>query len=204
MDIDSCMKSCSSESLITPTKASFEDAIECMKLLAKISLIQFADPILQMGIDECLSILRASNKLPDTILIGLEAQVDSLLLQQRFLASALPSREDLSAKEVQVQRVQEDTQYWVTQKATYESKRDKLLKVKELLEEQLRKTNEKLAANQALLSMTEAKVNEYSSMLQSASIVSTTLARHRNFFSKVITESNIVVISFRDFVTNNL
>ena len=178
--------------------------MECMKLLAKTSLLQFNDPILQMGIDECLSILRTSSRLSDAILAGLEAQIDSLLLQQRFLASSLPSREDLSAKEVQVQRVQEDTQYWVTQKAAYESKRDKLLKEKELLEEQLMKTNEKLAANQALLSMAEAKVNECSSMLQSASIVSTTLARYRKFLSKVITESNTIIISFRDFVTNNL
>ena len=102
MDFDSCMKSCSTESLITPTRASFENTVDCLKSLNKISHMQFNDPILQMGIEECLNILKASNKFPIAILDGLEARIDSLLLYQQYLAFSLPTQESLTTKQTQI------------------------------------------------------------------------------------------------------
>ena len=67
-----------------------------------------------MGLEECLSILRSSNRFSHSLLDELDSNVDSVLIQQDTLAAALQSQENLLAEEKGIQRVQEDMQHWIT------------------------------------------------------------------------------------------
>ena len=89
MSIDSCMQVCSTGAPLTPTKVGFEAAVECLKLLSKASLLQFNDQTLQMGLEECLTILRSSDQFPQALLDELDNNVDSILNQRNSLATAL-------------------------------------------------------------------------------------------------------------------
>ena len=58
-----------------------------------------------MGLEECLTILRSSDRFPYALLDELDNNVDSILNQMDSLATALQSTEDLLAKEQGVQRI---------------------------------------------------------------------------------------------------
>ena len=103
MSIDSCMQVCLTGTPLTPTKVGFEAAVECLKLLSKASLLQFKDRTLQMGLEECLSILRFSNRFPHSLLDELDSNVDFVLIQQDALAAVLQSQENLLVEERGIQ-----------------------------------------------------------------------------------------------------
>ena len=98
MSIDSCMQVCSTGTPLVPTKVGFEAAVKCLKLLSKASLLQFKDKTLQMGLKECLSMLRSSNRFPHSLIDELNSNVYSVLMQQIILAATLQSQENLLAE----------------------------------------------------------------------------------------------------------
>ena len=203
MSIDSCMQVCSTRALLTPTNVGFKAAVECLKLLSKASLLQFNDQTLQMGLEECLTILRSSNQFPHALLDELDNNVDSILNQRDSLVMALRSTEDLLTKEQGVQRIQEDMQFWTSQQAKLKDKLSSYLKEKIHLEAQLRELNEKIEATQVQLAQTNFRIEEHSPMLHEATILSTTTTRHKRRLSSVISHSNIVLTRFRDLIVNN-
>ena len=156
-----------------------------------------------MGLEECLSILRSSNKFSQTLIDELDSNVGFVLMQQGFLASALQSHEDLLAKEKGIRRVQDDIQYCISQRAKLRGKLSSLLEERTQLEAQLREVNEKLETTQVLLAQTDSKIEEYSPMLQEATISSTSLARHESNFSIIVVNSNAVLTRFRYLIVNN-
>ena len=73
-------------------------------------------------------------------------------------------------------------QYWITQQAKLKSKMTSLLEEKSHLEAQLREVNEKLEATQVQLAQTDSRIEECSPMLYEATVLSTTMARHKRIF----------------------
>ena len=78
-----------------------------------------------------------------------------------------------------------------------------LLEEKSHLEAQLREVNEKIEATQVQLAQTNSRIEEHSPMLHEATILSTTMIRHKRRFSSIVSHSNIVLTRFRDLIVNN-
>ena len=94
--------------------------------------------------------------------------------------------------------------YWISQQTSLKNKRDALLEERRFYEDKLKEVNEKLEANETNLAKADSKIEEYSPLLQEATISSTTIARHKRAFAKVVTDSNAVLTKFRDCIVNNL
>ena len=94
-------------------------------------------------------------------------------------------------------------QFWITQQAKLKSKMTSLLGENSHLEAQLREVNEKLEATQVQLAQTNSKIEEHSPMLHEATVLSTTMTRHKRRLSSVVSNSNVVLTRFRDLIVNN-
>ena len=67
----------------------------------------------------------------------------------------------------------------------------------------MRGVNEKIEATQVQLAQANSRIEEHFPILHEATVLSTTMTRHKRRLSSIVANSNAVLTRFRDLIINN-